>query len=85
MNKLNILKSATGMIVSAGAGTIVGNAIKASTPADVKTVNKVLIAVGGFALTGMVGEMASKYATDSIDEVAEAFNKTVNDHTEDDN
>lgn len=85
MNKLNILKSATGMIVSAGAGAIVGNAIKASTPADVKTVGKVLIAVGGFALTGMVGEMASKYTSDSIDEVAEAFNKTKNDPTEDDN
>ena len=85
MNKLNILKSATGLIVSAGAGTIVGNAIKASTPADVKTAGKVLIAVGGFALTGMVGEMAAKYATDSIDDVAEAFNQTMKDHTEDNN
>lgn len=85
MNKLNILKSATGMIVSAGAGAIVGNAIKMSTPADVKTIGKVLIAVGGFALSGMVGEAASKYTSDSIDELADGFAAFSTTPTEDNN
>lgn len=85
MDKLNILKSATGMIASAGAGAVVGNAIKQSTPEDIKTTGKVLIVVGGSVLSSMVGKMASQYTSDSIDEAAEAFNKTMDDHTEDDN
>lgn len=83
MNKLNLLKSTTGLIVSAGAGAVVGNAIKASTPEDVKTAGKVLIVIGGAVLSSMVGDMASKYTADSIDDVAEGLKKSTTETDED--
>lgn len=82
MKKLDILKSATGLIVSAGAGAVVGNAIKASTPADIKTIQKVLVGVGGFVLSGMAGEMASKYVNATIDETAENLSDAMKTKTE---
>lgn len=84
MKKLDILKSVAGLVVSAGAGAVVGNAIKASTPEDIKNLNKVLVAIGGFALTGMVGEMASKYTAEQIDQLAGAFDNPLKDPLEED-
>lgn len=85
MNKLSILKSATGMIASAGAGAVVGNAIKASTPVDIKTSGKVLVMVGGVVLSSMVGDMASKYTANSIDDMAESLKPESETTTEDHN
>lgn len=67
MNPMTIVKGIVDLAVSAGAGAVVGNAIKQSTPADVKTINKISLAVGGFVLSGLVGAHASKFATDQID------------------
>jgi len=70
MNKLELLKSAAELIVSIGVSSVVGNAIKASLPENTKVVRKVAVGIGGFVLSSMVGDMASKYATESIDEMA---------------
>lgn len=82
MKKLDILKSASGLIVSAGAGAIVGNAIKMTTPADAKIMNKICIGVGGFVLSSMVGDLASKYTADSIDDAAENLKSAMNPQSE---
>lgn len=71
VNKMNIFKTATGVIASASAGAVVGNAIKATTPIDIKTSGKVMVAIGGFVLTSMVGDFASKYTSEQIDDVVE--------------
>lgn len=68
MNPLTISKMIVGTVVSAGAGAVVGNAIKASTPADLKTTQKVSIAVGGFVLSSLVASVASKHTEAQIDE-----------------
>lgn len=67
MNPMTIVKGVVDLAVSAGAGAVVGNAIKMSTPADAKKIQKISIAVGGFVLSGLVGAQASKYATEQID------------------
>lgn len=67
MNPLSLIKSVSEIVVSIGVGAVVGNAIKASTPSTVTTLQKVMIGVGGFVLSGMVGDMATKYTSDSID------------------
>lgn len=67
MNTLTITKAVVDAVVSAGAGAVVGNAIKQTTPIDVKIAQKISIAVGGFVLSGLVGSQASKYASEQID------------------
>lgn len=67
MTPLTITKMIADVVVSAGAAAVVGNAIKASTPATLKTTQKVSIAVGGFVLSSMVGAAASKHTSEQID------------------
>lgn len=75
MNPVAIVKGIVGLVASAGAGTVVGNAIKATTPARLTTINKVLVGAGGVALSGAVGDIVGKYATKQIEEIAGAFKK----------
>lgn len=78
---ISILKPVASIIVSASAGAVVGNAIKASTPDTVSTASKVLIGIGGVVLSSMVGDMAAKYSSDQIEDVAaqlETLNKIDN-------
>lgn len=79
MNFIGIGKSITEIVVSAGAGAIVGNTIKMTMPAKqagVFQLNRPLMAIGGLVLSNMVGDLAAKYATDSIDHAVEQI-KTV--------
>lgn len=83
MNKLNIVKSVTGLIASAGAGTVVSNAIKATTPAELTKLNKVMIGVGSFAITGIVGAAASGYVEAMIDDMTDKLKPEQDETTED--
>lgn len=66
MNILPIVKGATGLVASLGAGAVVGNAIKATTPSDMKKITKVLVGVGGIVISSIAGDMAAKYIEDQI-------------------
>lgn len=70
---LSLVKNVTCLIVSAGVGAVVGNAIKASTPEELKILQKISIGVGGFVLSGMVGNFASKYTDEQIDSTVSQF------------
>ena len=83
MNKITIVKSVTGLIASAGAGAVVSNAIKATTPGDINKFNKVMIGVGSFAITGLVGAAAAKHVEGMIDEVTDKINPEKDETTED--
>lgn len=67
MNILGITKTVSDVVVSAGVGAIVGNAIKASTPIDTKIVSKISIGVGSLVLSSMVGTQAANYTAEQID------------------
>lgn len=67
MSALNVFKTVAAIVVSTGAGAIVGNTVKLTTPEDVKLISKVAIAAGGFALSGIVADAASKYTENEID------------------
>jgi len=73
MNPLNLAKTALSFGVSIGAGAVVGNAIKTSIPSNSKLLQKISIATGGFVLSSMVGEMASKYTIHNLDTTLNAF------------
>lgn len=55
-------------VVSSGVGAVVGNAIKASTPANATTLKKVTIGVGGLVLSSMVGQQAVRHTGEQIDQ-----------------
>lgn len=71
MNPTTIFKAVTDILVSAGVGAVVGNAIKVSTPANVNIAQKISIGVGSLALSGMVGSQTAKYTSEQIDSTVE--------------
>lgn len=76
MNILPIAKAASNIVVSMGTGAVVTNAIKSTTPADIKTFQKVTIGVGGLVLSSMVGELASKYTETKIDDAVDTVKQS---------
>lgn len=71
MNPVNIFKTVAAIAVSSGAGAIVGNTVKLTTPSDVKLVSKITIAAGSLALSGLVSDVASKYTEAEIEKAVE--------------
>jgi hypothetical protein len=69
---LPIVKGAAGIATSVGAGAVVGNAIKATTPANLKPVSKVLIGIGGIALSSIAGDLAATYIENQIQGIADS-------------
>lgn len=77
MNPLNLVKTVTEVVVSVGVGAIVGNVIKASIPANTHVLKRAAIGVGGFVLSSMITDKATKYATDTIDDTVDKIKKFV--------
>lgn len=77
MNKLELVKTGIGLVVSVGVGAIVGNAVKATSPSDMKAITKFCVGVGSLVLTGLFGDMAAKYTGDSIDSVVNAVKDNI--------
>lgn len=73
MNILPLIKGATGIAASLGAGAVVGNAIKATTPEGLKRSSKILVGIGSVVLSGIAGDMAAKYIEQQIDSAATGF------------
>lgn len=71
INILGVLKGVTELAVSAGVGVIVGNLVKATTPEDTSRYTKVLTAIGGYGLAGVLGDLAAKHVSSSIDGYSE--------------
>lgn len=71
MNIIGAAKAGVGLVTSFGVGAIIGNAIKATTPATLKPVSKALIFVGSFAITSAVGDLAANYVEKQIQDVVD--------------
>jgi hypothetical protein len=76
MNFFGAAKLLTDLVVSAGVGSVVGNAIKASIPLEAKIIQRISIGIGGFVLSGMVGDFASKYAREKLEEFVTQIKET---------
>lgn len=81
MSKVDIFKQVSSMVVSIGVSAIIGNTVRATTPAQVNTIKKVCIGVGGFVLTSMVSGAATKYSEAKIDDSVNSIKKAVKDGT----
>jgi hypothetical protein len=71
MNKLDFLKGGVELLTSIGVGSIVGNAIKMTTDPNAGRLKKIAIGFGGFVLSSMTSELATKYTNEKIDDIAE--------------
>lgn len=71
MNK-DLIKFIAKCIISTSVGTVVGNAIKATTPTNLSAFNKVATVIGEFVLTSAAGGIVADYV---VKEVEESFSK----------
>ena len=74
---VKITKLTVGIIASAGAGMIIGNAIKLGTPINTGVIKKLVIGAGGLVMSSMVGDAVQKYTDEAIDDVVENFEEGV--------
>lgn len=70
ISKYKMFKGVTSFIAGAGAGSIASSAAKSFIPTDANIVKKVACVVGTFAISGIVGDAASKYTSNYIDDTA---------------
>lgn len=73
LNPHTVTKLAATGVASWGAGVVVKNAIKVTTPADLSSMKKIGVVVGGFAIAGIVGDAAAKHTGDLVDVVFDAY------------
>lgn len=73
MNKLEILKGAAELTIASGVSVVIGNLVNATTPVDANKFQKVLAGIGGYALGGLLGDMAGERLVKQIDGMAERF------------
>lgn len=67
MNKIKVLKAGSKFIGTIGVGMIVRNIVKTTTPINMNIIQKVCIGVGGFALSGIIGDQAVDYIDKELD------------------
>lgn len=82
MNMVSIFTKATRLVAGAGVGMIISNAVKATTPDDIKTYKKIAIAVGSFAIGSLVSAKVEEHIESEINAVVEGFKKAWNDSDE---
>ena len=71
MKKLDLIKAGAEILVSAGMGSIVGNAIRQTTSPEANRFTRIAIGFGGFVLTSMVSELATRHVNGIIDDVSQ--------------
>lgn len=66
----DLAKSAVTLVASVGVGAVVTNAIKATTPEDLKIASKIAVVLGTFVASRAVADSASTFCAKQIDQVA---------------
>lgn len=73
ISKLAILKGVAELSITAGVGVIVGNLVRATTPVESSRITKILVTIGGYGLTGVLGDLSGKYVANQIDTYGNKF------------
>lgn len=82
MTKIEIVKTVGKFVISVGVGTIISDAIKATTSSKNVGLKKLCVFVGGIVLGGMISESAITYAEKQVDEVVKGIKTKEEDKTE---
>lgn len=73
MNIIPIAKTIVSSAASLGVGTVLSNAITATSPAELTKYKKVAIGIGGVALSALVNEAVTRQTEKKFDEAAAHF------------
>jgi hypothetical protein len=73
INVFPIVKLVTGVAASLSSGYVVGHAVKAVTPDNLKLIGKIGTAVGGGVLAFIAGDLAAKYVEEQVDTLEEGI------------
>lgn len=76
MDKFDVAKRVLGLLAQLGAGKITHTIIKNNVDVD-KPADKVTVAVGSYALGGVVARAARNQIGEQVDEVRAAYNKHI--------
>lgn len=63
-------KQIGGIVVTIGVASIVGNAVKFTTPSSIGKLTKACVGIGSFMLGGLAADATVKYTNRQIDDVA---------------
>lgn len=74
----NTVKALTGVALSFGIQEVVGNAVKAVTPQNISKVKKVYTAIGGFAISLAIMDVAGEAVDNTIDGAASMISMIAN-------
>lgn len=85
MNALTITTTVIKLVTSSSTGLIIGNAIKATTPASIKLPAKIAISIGSLVLSALVGDLAAKKVEEQIDDLTKGFSSAPAETTTTDN
>lgn len=69
MKKFDIFKNVAELAVSIGVGAVVGNAIKATTPDDLRAYSRFAVKLGGIVLSGIAVKQAQRFVRSEIDDI----------------
>jgi hypothetical protein len=64
--KKMVLTTLLKFVASAGSTTVINNIIRATTPKSLTVMNKVMVGVGEFFLSAMIGDAVSNYVEEQV-------------------
>lgn len=77
MTKLEMVKAGAQIVVSIGVGIVVGNVVKASSPAGRNVLKNICVGAAGLVLSDMVSDKACSHVETKIDAVADQLKEAV--------
>ena len=79
---LEAVKTVTGLVVSLGVGTVVGNILHTTTPRDAGKIGKALAWVGGVAVESLMAAAATEECDRRIDDIANGVRESLKEKEE---
>jgi len=74
-NKLGIVKSGIGIVVSIGVGVLAGNTIKLVTPQNLNAIKNIAVKIGGIVLADLAAVKAVEHFETQWDECTKQIKK----------
>lgn len=75
MSIFSIIRPVMSVASGLGVGIIVGNAVAATTPANVGKLQKVLITIGAYGIGGLAGKVVSEHVDKDIVAIEDVVNQ----------
>ena len=75
MNPMTAFLKIADLGVGIGAGAVVTNLVKSTTPVGTNPIMKVAVGIGSMVISNMVGDAASKYVKRNVEELSDELKK----------